>query len=60
MSETFEILNYVQMRFAILDDLVTYVEQAPGDIPMLVYDDPEMESGVIYGFDGRENEGMMK
>lgn len=60
VSETFEILNYVQMRFAILDDLVTYVEQTPGDIPMLVYDDPEMESGVIYGFDGREKEGMMK
>jgi len=60
VSETFEILNYVQMRFDILDRAVDYIENTPGDIPMLIYDDPEMESGVIYGFDGRENDGAMK
>ena len=60
VSEPFEILNYVQMRFDILDALVEYIETTPGEIPMLIYDDPEMESGVIYGFDGRENDGAMK
>ena len=60
ISEPFEILNYVQMRFDILDALAAYIEHAPGEIPMLIYDDPEMESGVIYGFDGRENDGAMK
>ena len=60
VSETFEILNYVQMRFDVMDGAVEYIENTPGDIPMLMYDDPEMESGVIYGFDGRENDGAMK
>lgn len=60
VSDTFEIQNYVQMRFDILDALVDYIEQTLGDIPMLIYDNPEMESGVIYGFDGRENDGAMK
>ena len=60
VSEIFEIQNYVQMRFTLLDDLVTYIEGTTGEIPMLIYDDPTMESGVIFGFDGRENTGAMK
>jgi len=60
ISEIFEIENYVQMRFTLLDKLVAYIEETPGEIPMLIYDDPEMESGVIYGFDGRKNTGGMK
>lgn len=54
VSDPYEIMGYTQMRLEIMDRTVEYIEQTQGDIPMLMYDDPEMESGQIYGFDGRE------
>jgi len=59
-SDPFEILNYTDMRMELLDRTVEYIVSTPGDIEMLMYDDPEQESGVIYGFDGRKNDGTME
>ena len=56
VSDPYEIINYTSMRFDILDRTVAYIAGEPGDIPMLIYDDPQAESGQIYGFDGREKE----
>ncbi|MBR4038567.1 MAG: CotH kinase family protein [Clostridia bacterium] len=56
VSDPFEIINYVEIRMELLDQTVEYIAGTDGDIPMLMYDDPEMESGQIYGFDGREKE----
>lgn len=56
VSDPFEIINYAQMRFELMDRTVDYIENTPGDIAMLMYDDPEMESGQIYGFDGLEKD----
>jgi len=59
-SDPFEILNYTDMRMELLDRTVEYIANTPGDIEMLMYDDPEQESGKIYGFDGREKDEMME
>lgn len=56
VSDPFEILNYVDMRMELLDRTVEYIAGTPGDIEMLMYDDPAQESGQIYGFDGREKD----
>ena len=55
-SDPFEILNYTDMRMELLDRTVEYIAGTPGDIEMLMYDDPAQESGMIFGFDGREND----
>ena len=56
VSDPFEIINYTTMRMDILDRAVDYIVSEPGDVPMLIYDNPEAESGQIYGFDGLEKD----
>lgn len=56
VSDPFEIINYTDMRLPLMDQTVDYIASEPGDIEMLMYDDPENESGKIYGFDGREKD----
>jgi len=56
VSDPFEIINYTNMRFDLLDRTVAYIAGESGDIPMLIYDDPRQESGQIYGFDGMEKD----
>lgn len=56
VSDPFEIINYTGMRLELMDQTVAYIVGTPGDIEMLMYDDPQEESGQIYGFDGREKD----
>ncbi|MBR5301308.1 MAG: CotH kinase family protein [Clostridia bacterium] len=56
VSDPFEIINYTAMRMQLLDRTVEYIAGTPGDIAMLMYDDPQQESGQIYGFGGREKD----